>query len=266
MSIFSPKFCGAIVIVALAAGIGVADDRLTSMTAAIERGDREEASRQGVLGGPATVEKALASATRATVLAGIAAAPMVEGRAELLAALATVTASPDRRIAIPAGRAARTIARQLARARQHDEVPDDLDPADVGTWKALFEAVASNQARHIEVRVLALDTVAALATVTGDAIGYDLTTALADPDPAFRRIAIELVPRPMPAAARAPLALAVTSDADPVIALAAAQVVCGDDPVGARAQLGTHGIDRIKLLTTGKPTRTTRDARRCLAR
>ena len=70
---------------------------LASMKAAMERGDIDEASRQGVLAGPAVVEAALASPDRATRLAGIAAAPAVDDRIELLDALAQVAAGPDAR-------------------------------------------------------------------------------------------------------------------------------------------------------------------------
>ncbi|MCW5807539.1 MAG: hypothetical protein KIT31_34600, partial [Deltaproteobacteria bacterium] len=64
-------------IVAAAAGIA-------SMRAAMERGDVDEAAHQGLLAGPAVIEKALASNDRTVVLAGIAAAPRAEGRGELL--------------------------------------------------------------------------------------------------------------------------------------------------------------------------------------
>src|SRR5690348_14441508 len=124
MSIFSLT-----ILVVSAAGIG-------SMTAAMDRGDIDEAGRQGMLAGPVVVEKALAGPARATELAGIAAAPAVEDRAELLPALAALAAGPDRRTAIPAARAARTIARELA---AHD-LPDDLAPADLEPWRAAFEA------------------------------------------------------------------------------------------------------------------------------
>ncbi|MBA3542469.1 MAG: hypothetical protein H0T79_22835, partial [Deltaproteobacteria bacterium] len=78
---------------------------LASMRAAIERGDLDEAARQGAMAGPVIVERALASRDRTTQLAGIVAATEVEDRAELLPALATLASGPDRRTAIPAGRA-----------------------------------------------------------------------------------------------------------------------------------------------------------------
>src|SRR5262245_32894287 len=98
---------------------------IASMTAALDRGDVDEAARQGALAGPAAVGRALGSRERSTQLAAIAAAPDVEDRAELLAALADVAAGPDRRTAIPAARAARSIARGL------QALPDDLAPGDL---------------------------------------------------------------------------------------------------------------------------------------
>jgi hypothetical protein len=252
MSIFSLGFFGAVAV----AGI-------TTMTGAYERGDVDEASRQGVLAGPAVVEQALASSVRATQLAGIAAAPAVEGRAELLPALANVASGADRRTAIPAALAARSIARELAK----DDLPDDLGEDDVMTWRALFDQVAHDENRFIEVRVFALDTVSSLAqTLAPTSIGFDLASALADPDPAFRAAAVALVPRPTPAALRAPLAKTVNDDADEGVALAAAGTLCSDARDPAIALLGARGLERVRKLVAGKPARLTQDALRCLRR
>ena len=141
------------------------------MTAAYERGDLDEAARQGQLAGPVIVEKALAATARPTRLAAIVASPYVEDRAELLPALAKVAAGPDRRTAIPAARAAVAIARELA---AHD-LPDDLAPDDLATWGAVFAAIARDPDHFVEVRLLALDA----ATALGVAPALDT-----DPDPA----------------------------------------------------------------------------------
>ncbi|HEX5063104.1 MAG TPA: hypothetical protein VFV99_27200 [Kofleriaceae bacterium] len=233
------------------------------MTAAYQRGDVDEASRQGVLAGPAVVEQALHSKARATQLAGIAAAPYVEARPELLPALADVASGADRRTAIPAAQAARQIARELAT----EDLPDDIGEDDVMTWRALFDQLAHSESRFIEVRVLALDTVTSLAqTVTPSSIGFDLATALHDRDPAFRVAAVQLVPRPTPAALRTPLADTVKDDADDKVALAAAQALCGDARDPALAALGARGLARVKKLVAGRPPKLVRDAMRCLKR
>lgn len=257
MSIFSLSFLG---MFAAAGGI-------VSMTTAFERGDRDEASRQGAQAGPVVIEEALTSPVRVTRLAAITSALAVEARTELLAALASAAGTGDRRTAIPAARAARSIARELAQAAADGELPDDLDPEDLATWRSLFDSLAGNPGRFVEVRVLALDTASSLAHVTqpGD-IGFDLSAALADNDPAVRAIAVQLVPRPTPASAHAPLAGVVIHEADTKLALAAAQVLCGDDRGAAVGALGAQGLDRIKQLVAGKPPRSTRDARRCLER
>lgn len=174
MSIFSLSFLGLFV-----AGIA-------SMTSALERGDIDEAARQGVLAGPAVVEKALTSPKRATRLAGIAAAPSVEDRAELLPALAAVAAGPDRRTAIPAARAAAAIARELS--TRH--LPDDLAPGDLDDWRASFEALARDRDRFVEIRVTALDVATSLAHVTDPtAAGFDVAAFAKDPDPDVRAAA-----------------------------------------------------------------------------
>jgi hypothetical protein len=236
-----------------------------AMRAAIARGDLDEAARQGALAGPAVVEQALAATDRMTRLAAIAAAPLVEDRAELLDALARVAAAADRRTAIPAADAARRIARELAR---HDR-PDDIAQDDVATWRAAWATLAMRGDRWIELRVLALDTAAAL---DPDGTGVDLAAALRDPDPAFRRAAASIVPLPAPAATYAPLASAIVGDSDPDVALGAAQSLCLSlDPAGnARPildALGAAGLARLRaLVRDGRPVGATavRDAARCL--
>jgi len=254
-----------------AAGLG-------SMKAAIDAGDLDEAGHQGALAGPVIVEQALGSPDRATRLAGIAAAPTTEGRSELLDALVVAAAGPDRRTAIPAAHAGRTIARELAREVTHGELPDDLATADVLRWRDEWGYVAKDRARWIEVRVLALDTAAALdaaahvagSTVTGG-IGIDLATALADPDPAFRRAAVALAPVPLPFALRTPLASTVVKDTDPLVALGAAQALCADlvadPPAPILDVLGTPGLIRLRtIIATDSASRgVVRDAARCLA-
>jgi hypothetical protein len=241
-----------------------------TMRAAIERGDLEEAARQGALAGPVVVEQALRAPDRMTSLAAIAAAPLVEDRAELLPALARAAAGPDRRTAIPAAGAARTIARELA---SHDR-PDDVAEDEIAAWRAAWAHLAMRGDRWIELRMLALDTAAALdsADIGHAGIGVDLAAALADPDPAFRRAAASIVPLPAPAATYAPLAGAVARDGDPDVALGAAQSLCLS--IGPQAStrpildaLGAAGLARLRALATeGKGSTTEiRDVARCLA-
>jgi len=239
MSIFLLKFLGA------AAGIA-------SMTAAVERGDLDEAARQGALAGPGIVEQALRSNVRETVLAGIVAAPAVEDRAELLVALAKVAGGGDRRTAIPAARAARTIAEQLAKK----DLPNDLAAGDVQAWRDAFEHLALARGRVIEVRVAALETASALGHV-GDpsAIGFDLAKVMTDPDPALRVAALELIPRPT-AKAMYPVIVPALGDSNAAVAIAAAEALCADakdDPVAVKSALGPTGAAQIKALAKRRP-------------
>jgi hypothetical protein len=250
---------------------------VAAMRAAFERGDLDEAARRGALAGPAVVEQALGAPDRMTRLAAIAAAPIVEDRAELLGALARVAGGADRRTAIPAAGAARAIARELA---SHDR-PDDLAEEDVATWRTAWAELAMRGDRWIELRLFALDTAAALDHA---GIGVDLAAALHDPDPAFRRAATAIVPLPAPAATHAALAAAVTGDGDPEVALCAAQSLClamgsgGSGAPGAPAgsaspraildALGAAGLVRLRaLVISDRPSAKAamRDAARCLA-
>jgi hypothetical protein len=237
---------------------------IAAMRAALEHGDLDEAARRGALAGPTVVERALADGRRTTRLAAIAAAPLVEDRAELLEPLARAAGGPDRRTAIPAAGAARAIARELARQGR----PDDLAQDDLATWRGAWAGLAMRTDRWIELRLLALDTAAAL-DPTG--IGVDLGAALHDPDPAFRRAAATIVPLPAPAASHAALAGAVVGDTDPEVALGAAQSLCMSIDEARRPvldALGAAGLARIRaLVTSERPPDATavRDAARCLA-
>jgi hypothetical protein len=247
---------------------------LAAMRAAMERGDIEEAARQGALAGPAAIEQALAAPDRTARLAAIAAAPgaaeLPAARAELLPALARAAARPDRRTAIPAARAPREIARSLlGHARPSGaaaDLPDDLAPDDVAAWRAEWAGLAARPDLWIELRVLALDTAAAL---DPGGTGGELAAALADPDPAYRRAAIAAVPMPVPLALRAALAGAVARDADPGAALAAAAVLCADlaadPPRPVLDALGPQGLERLRELAAGAPRPEARNAGRCLA-
>jgi hypothetical protein len=239
--------------IALTAGLG-------TMRVAIDRGDVEEAARQGMIAGPSTIAKALAAPDRPARLAGIAAAPISADREGLLEPLAKLAADPDRRTAIPAAIAARQIARELAK---RTDPPDDISTDDIVTWRTAWVALALDRDRWIELRVLALDIAAALQR--GPGVGIPLDHALADPDPAFRRAAIAVVPAPVPPLMRAPLAATVIKDIDAGVALAAAAALCGDlaidSPQPVLDALGTAGIERIRSLVARDSNR---DAKRCL--
>jgi hypothetical protein len=236
---------------------------LVTMRAAIDRGDIDEASRQGMLAGPAIVEQALAAPDRSAILAGIAAAPTVTAREELLAPLAEVAGNPDRRTAIPAARAALAIARELA---TRTDLPDDLAPEDVATARQLYVELAKDRDRWIELRVIALDVAVALDRSGG--IGVDLGGALTDTDPAYRRAAVAVVPAPVPPMLRPALVAAVLKDTDPDVALAAAAALCADLAIDPKQPvvdaLGAAGIERIRSLTATGKSVAVRDAKRCL--
>jgi len=237
---------------------------LAAMRAALEHGDLDEAARRGALAGPVVVERALADGRRTTRLAAIAAAPIVEDRAELLEPLARVAGGPDRRTAIPAAAAARAIARELAR---HDR-PDDLAADDLAIWRGAWAGLAMRTDRWIELRLLALDTAAALDPA---GTGVELGAALHDPDPAFRRAAATIVPLPAPPASYVALAAAVVADTDPEVALGAAQSLCMSVDDARRPvldALGAPGLARIRALVTSEhppDAAAVRDAARCLA-
>ncbi len=267
--------------------VALASPSLATMKAALEKGDLDEASRQGVLAGAAAIEAALASPDRATVLAGIAAAPRVDDRAELLEALGRIARGPDRRTAIPAARAAVAIAREMSRGEPSDDIAD----ADIVAWRDDFAEIALDRTRWIDVRVLAVDAATyiersrlipagtaapgvqrtPLDPTRADGSGVPLAPALADPDPALRRAVLAHAPAPLPPELRDPIATAVVSDIDPLVALAAAAVVCADLAVDPAEPIldaqGPAGLTRIQTIvaTSGASRGHVREAARCLA-
>lgn len=296
MSIIARTMAAAFV---LGATVAFASPSLATMKAALEKGDLDEAARQGVLAGPAVIEAALASPDRTTVLAGIAAAPRVEARAELLESLARIARGPDRRTALPAARAAVSIAREMTR----HEPADDIADADIVAWRDRFADIALDRTRWVELRVLAIDAAAYIdrtraidprasnvpssnppssnpqdsSTNTyasdpgrADGLGVPLAPMVADPDPAIRRAVLAHVPVPL-GALRDPIAKLVATDSDPLVALAAAAVVCADlafDPAEPiLAALGSAGITRVQAIvsTAGASRGQLREAARCLA-
>jgi hypothetical protein len=168
---------------------------IASMVAALDRGDVDECSRQGQLAGFSIVSKALTSSVARERLAGGIAAPAVEDAAELLPVLAIAASAADHRIAVPAARAAWTIAHVLA---EHG-LPDDLTPDDIDAWRASFELIAHDHDRFVEVRVRALAIATELAHVVDPrAVGFDAKLFAADADPDVRAEAAALAPYDIP--------------------------------------------------------------------
>ncbi|MGE0550899.1 MAG: hypothetical protein AB7R00_27800 [Kofleriaceae bacterium] len=255
------------------AHIALAAAGIASMRAAVDRGDLDEAGRQGVIAGARVVEQALGSNDRSVRLAGAVATPAVEGRIALLDSLADAASGPDRRTAIPAAHAARTIARQLACSQgracvggdPQDLGGDDIADDDIERWRAMWFSIALRADRWIELRVMALDVTATLSPN-----GIELPRALGDADPAFRRAAIVVTPAPVPAAIQPVLGGIIANDRDVAVALAAAEVLCSDlaaDPSGPIVKaLGPAGLTRLRKLvvTPGVSQHALRQARRCL--
>ncbi len=251
---------------------------LASMTAAIERGDVDDAARRGQLAGPTVVERAVAARDRSTRTAGIAAATAVEGRVELLDALASAASGPDRRTSLPAATAAAAIAAELERQAQRDALGDDHAAADIVGWRDRWVAVALDQERPVDVRVRAVETAARLEVVAialgADAaasrIGVPLAALAQEPDPDVRVAVVSAAPQPLPASLRADLVSIVVRDTDDVVAVTAAQALCADlvaDPAEPiLAALGDAGLARLRSAITSSsiPRGALRDAARCL--
>lgn len=212
-------------------------------------------------------------ATRAATIAATA----VDDGWTLLAPLAAQAAGWNRAAAVDATRAAATIARTLDGDRA---IAEDIADDELAAIGARWLAIAAGPDRWPDVRVTALEIAARIARArkaTADddpGLGYDLAAGLADPDPALRRAAAELVPQPTASDWYTPLARAVINDPDPAVVVAAAQALCGDLAAGDPATtiltaIGPAGLERLRTVFTAKasgalPPGAVVDAARCL--
>jgi hypothetical protein len=193
----------------------------------------------------------------------------------LLDELAASAGGWDRARAVDATRAALAIVARLdGDAAVEGELPDDVLAGLGARWLGL----ARRADRWADVRISALEIAARIgraraATAAAAGLGYDLGELLAEPDPAVRRAAAELVPQPAPDGARALLVRAIADDREPEVVIAAAQAVCGDvahdDPAPILAALGGAGLDRLRAVVSAPgagalPSGALVDAARCL--
>jgi hypothetical protein len=225
--------------------------------------------------GTDAVGAALADADPVAARAAAIAAPHTDDAWSLLDELAAAAGGWDRARAVDATRAALAIVESLdGDAAVEGELPDDV-LAGLGTrWLGL----ARRADRWPDVRVSALEIAARIAraraaTAAAPSLGYDLAELLADPDPAVRRAAAELVPQPASADQRAALVTVIVGDAEPEVVVAAAQALCGDvahdDPAPILAALGAAGLDRLRAVLSAPgagalPSGAVVDAARCL--
>ncbi|MEZ4367711.1 MAG: HEAT repeat domain-containing protein [Kofleriaceae bacterium] len=209
-------------------------------------------------------------------------APDVDDAYVLLGPLAEQADSWNRATAAHAADAARQIARRLG---PRAPVAADVDDDELEARQTRYLALAQRADRWPDVRVAALEVVAALATVRArgeDLVepGYDLTALLADPEPELRRAAAELLPSPTTEAQRPALVRALLDDPVPAVSLAAAQALCGDlvglgagDPEAVLGAIGPLGLERLRGFVSAEdagddpdlPVAALLDAARCLA-
>lgn len=237
----------------VASGFGAA------AVAAFRRGDLDETTRLFHRAGRDAVAAALTAADRT---AALAAAWATETRAEPwpLPLLAGAAASADRRRALAATRAALAISTRLD---PELAAAEDLDGATLASWQADWLAQARRATGWIDVRSDSLEVAALLGQVArslgapvpapGEA---EMLGALADPDPAIRRAAVELFASPLSSPVRAELARLVAAEAEGQVARAAAGALCAE-LTGAPSQaligdvlrnLGPEGLTRARQL------------------
>jgi hypothetical protein len=213
---------------------------------------------------------ALRSPDRKVVLAATAAVRAAEDGWVLLVPLAELASRPDRPLAAAAAASAAAIAARIDETLLDEH---EVTRVELGERILAWSALAGARHRWPDVRVHALEISAHLARVGRDfELGYDLAGLAADPEPEVRRAAFEVLHRPLPESARALAAQAVARDAEPVVALAAAQSLCSglgfDEPAAPiLAALGDTGLQRLRalILDPTLPPAALLDGARCLA-
>jgi hypothetical protein len=238
----------------------------------LERGARVELQEIAFRASGRDLSLALESTDRQVVMAATVAIRAAEDGWVLLARLAELASRPDRPVAAAAAESAAVIA-----ARTDATLLDqhEITSVELGERIQAWSALAAAQHRWPDVRVHALEVSAHLARAGGGSeVGYDLDAMAVDPEPEVRRAAFELLPRPLSDTARAIVARAVADDAEPVVALAAAQALCSglglDDAEPAEPALdalGDAGMKRLRalILNPRLPPAARLDGARCVA-
>ncbi len=268
----------AFIVLVAAAGLAAADPgpRADRLVDAYQRGDADGLARLGSTLSATGLSPFLGpNRPRLGRLAGAAAARHADDAWVLLTQLAARAGEPDRPVAALAARSAARIAGALGRERAMElEIPDDALRARLMLWRA----VGASPGRWPDVRVHAMSVAQrlrdALPAAARDVDAYDLAARLTDPEPEVRRAALELVPAAEIAAHRVAITARLVQDADPVVAVVAAQVLCGAPTSEtaaspAAAALGEPGLERVRKLLgapAALPPAAVLDAARCLAR
>jgi hypothetical protein len=244
---------------------------------ALLRADQGDLRRAGRLASSRGLRPALLSADRLTALAAARAAPAADDAWLLLDTLAEVAAGPDRTLAVAAANAAARIAGELdAAVLLEQDAPRDAVVGRIRAWRSISERAD----RWADVRVLAMQTAAALSHAGSHALGasvppepgYDLAAAARDADAEIRRAAVELLPSPLSTAELAVAAAVIANDPSTMVAISAAQAACaglalGDPVRRVLAALGPAGLARVRDLVVDPalPAVARIDAARCVA-
>ncbi|HEV8324709.1 MAG TPA: hypothetical protein VG389_24035, partial [Myxococcota bacterium] len=159
--------------------------------------------------------------------------PEVEAAWTFLPALATLAEGHERRVALAACAAARTVAAAASGAGDVPLAPDDEPARTIAAAADRLAALSADPGAWADLRGLALETALSLDAAAGaPARGRDALVArlLADADPEVRRAAAALAPADLPALA------ALLADPDPAVArTAGAALAAGAAYPGERA-------------------------------
>jgi len=248
-------------------------DRGEQLLDAYVRGDYAKIAAMGRAMASLGLSRWFGGKSVARVRAAIAAAPHAEDAWQLLDDLARLAHSPDRQLSPAASRSAAKIVRDLDADRVAQQ---EIAPGLLREQARAWASIAARKSHWADVRVHAIEVnyllTQTLAPTERRSASVDLVALTEDPEPEVRRAALELSPQPLAEAARTRAAEVVRTDADPVVAIVAGQVLCGglvvgDDDAPLLSALAASGLERLRdLVGNAKlPIAARLEAAECLA-
>lgn len=208
----------------------------------LRNSDHTELERLGDKAGAVGLAPILASGTRPERLAALRALRGARDSWALLGLLASTAADPDRSIAVIAAQVAAEEAHQLDAFTIENE---EVLTSDLLHWQQAWLELATQDNRWVDIRIYSLEVGVTLghriAKARRQPIPWELL--FGDSDPEMRAAAIALAPQGTATTKQAHSF--VKSDTQEVVALAAAQRMCG--PLGSATTPDPPTVDDITL-------------------
>jgi hypothetical protein len=199
---------------------GLLEPPVSELRKAAERGDRAELSRAATRLGPARLARLVTDPDRKTVLAALAAVPLLDAGVLLLESMRPLLGSSDDAVRAGAIAATATLFAETDPTRLAD---DEIAPETVLAICQALANAAANESEQLDTRLSALQGIVDAGEACTDPLKLDVL--LASREPEVRRAAVLALPKNADAKAQAAL-LAASKDSDSRVAGAAVVRLC----------------------------------------